>query len=380
MHSSHAAAATVSVHRCAAQDTRGRLTSQGEFVPFEHERGDGAASVAWVRQQPWCDGRVAVYGPSYLGLTTWACVGGCGDGELQAAIPVIAQSRVFPAIFQGSDAEAAPNGGEAKGGAAEGAAEGGEAKGGAAEGGATEGGATEGGVAEGVEAGGGFSLELCVLWLYLVFTLLQPALMRSRLALCRTLYRDWRARRLERACLAAPLERIDELLLGSKARLALAQRAPPSAPPSCAPRPSPCALAQQSSPSGLPANPGLAAPAPTPTLAPGPGSEPAPTPSPNQVSFVQEALASPHADAPCWRAPSSLLCDLPGPPPTRPLTSTLTSTPTPLTVWMPRVRRPSWRISPRAPPRAQPSGCGAPKMSRAGVRATPWPLDPNLQP
>ena len=244
MHSSHAAAAIVSVHRCAAQDTRGRLTSQGEFVPFEHERGDGAASVAWVRQQPWCDGRVAVYGPSYLGLTTWACVGGCGDGELQAAIPVIAQSRVFPAIFQGSDAEAAPNGGEAKGGAAEGAAEGGEAKGGAAEGGATEGGATEGGVAEGVEAGGGFSLELCVLWLYLVFTLLQPALMRSRLALCRTLYRDWRARRLERACLAAPLERIDELLLGSKARLALAQRAPPSAPHPARLAPHPARLAQ----------------------------------------------------------------------------------------------------------------------------------------
>ena len=40
-----------------------------------------------MRQQPWCDGRVAVYGPSYLGLTTWACVGGCADGELQAALP-----------------------------------------------------------------------------------------------------------------------------------------------------------------------------------------------------------------------------------------------------------------------------------------------------
>ena len=218
MHSSRAATPSVSVHR-RAQDTRGRLTSQGEFVPFEHERGDGAASVAWVRQQPWCDGRVAVYGPSYLGLTTWACVGGCGDGELQAAIPVIAQSRVFPALFQGSEAEAAPSGG------------------------ATEGGAAEGGATEGVEAGGGFSLELCVLWLYLVFTLLQPALMRSRLALCRTLYRDWRARRLERACLAAPLERMDELLLGSKARLLLlAQRAPP-----CASRPA--RVAQRVSPS-----------------------------------------------------------------------------------------------------------------------------------
>jgi len=226
------------------QDTRGRLSSQGEFVPFEHERGDGAASVAWVRQQPWCDGRVAVYGPSYLGLTAWACVGGCGSGELQAAIPVIAQSRVRPALFQGSEAAAAPSGGEAGGGEASGAA--------------------AGGTAEGVEAGGGFSLELCVLWLYLVFTLLQPALMRSRLALCRTLYRDWRARRLERACLAAPLEQIDELLLGSK------------------------------------------------------------------VGFVQEALVSPHADAPCWRTPSSLLCDLPALPPPTPVTALAATPPPPL--------------------------------------------------
>jgi len=47
------------------------------------------------------------------------------------------------------------------------------------------------------------------------------------------------------------------------------------------------------------------------------------------VSFAQEALASPHADAPCWCAPSSLLCDLPAPPPTPPLTLTPAPTPTP---------------------------------------------------
>ena len=49
------------------QDTRGRFGSDGMFVPIEQERDDGAATVAWVRQQPWCDGRVGVFGGSYLG-------------------------------------------------------------------------------------------------------------------------------------------------------------------------------------------------------------------------------------------------------------------------------------------------------------------------
>ena len=33
---------------------------------------DGLATVAWVRSQPWCDGRVATAGASYLGHTQWA--------------------------------------------------------------------------------------------------------------------------------------------------------------------------------------------------------------------------------------------------------------------------------------------------------------------
>ena len=41
------------------QDTRGRFGSDGDFVPVEHEREDGAATVAWAREQPWCDGSVA---------------------------------------------------------------------------------------------------------------------------------------------------------------------------------------------------------------------------------------------------------------------------------------------------------------------------------
>ncbi|EME55590.1 CocE/NonD family hydrolase [Amycolatopsis decaplanina] len=54
------------------QSTRGTFGSGGEFRPFHLEKEDGLATVAWLREQPWCDGRVAMAGASYLGHTQWA--------------------------------------------------------------------------------------------------------------------------------------------------------------------------------------------------------------------------------------------------------------------------------------------------------------------
>jgi uncharacterized protein len=54
------------------QSTRGTFGSGGQFRPFLPEREDGLATVAWLREQPWCDGRVAMTGGSYLGHTQWA--------------------------------------------------------------------------------------------------------------------------------------------------------------------------------------------------------------------------------------------------------------------------------------------------------------------
>jgi uncharacterized protein len=54
------------------QSTRGTFGSGGQFRPFLHEREDGLATVAWLREQPWCDGRVSMTGSSYLGHTQWA--------------------------------------------------------------------------------------------------------------------------------------------------------------------------------------------------------------------------------------------------------------------------------------------------------------------
>ena len=51
------------------QDVRGRFASEGEFYPFGNEGPDGVETVAWIRAQPWCDGRVATVGLSYSSCT-----------------------------------------------------------------------------------------------------------------------------------------------------------------------------------------------------------------------------------------------------------------------------------------------------------------------
>jgi putative CocE/NonD family hydrolase len=54
------------------QDTRGRMTSEGEWVPFIHEPEDGVDTIAWAAQLPYGDGQVGMYGASYFGFTQWA--------------------------------------------------------------------------------------------------------------------------------------------------------------------------------------------------------------------------------------------------------------------------------------------------------------------
>src|SRR5690606_17534055 len=53
------------------QACRGTSRSGGEFDPLSHEREDGLATLAWLRQQDWYDGRLGTTGPSYLGYAQW---------------------------------------------------------------------------------------------------------------------------------------------------------------------------------------------------------------------------------------------------------------------------------------------------------------------
>ncbi|MGA8234571.1 MAG: CocE/NonD family hydrolase, partial [Candidatus Acidiferrales bacterium] len=54
-----------------AQDVRGRYSSPGEFYTFKNEGVDGYDTIEWAAALPYSDGRVAMYGGSYVGATQW---------------------------------------------------------------------------------------------------------------------------------------------------------------------------------------------------------------------------------------------------------------------------------------------------------------------
>src|SRR5262249_33742816 len=57
------------------------------FTPFRDEGRDGYDTVEWAAAQPWCSGRVGVYGPSYLGVTTLLAARG-RPPSLRCAVPI----------------------------------------------------------------------------------------------------------------------------------------------------------------------------------------------------------------------------------------------------------------------------------------------------
>jgi uncharacterized protein len=52
-----------------AQDVRGRFTSEGEWYPFRHESQDGYDTIEWVASLPESNGKVGMFGGSYVGAT-----------------------------------------------------------------------------------------------------------------------------------------------------------------------------------------------------------------------------------------------------------------------------------------------------------------------
>ncbi|WP_316792086.1 CocE/NonD family hydrolase [Pedobacter frigoris] len=53
-------------------NTRGKYVSDAMIEPFEHDANDVYDAINWISQQSWCNGKVGMYGGSYLGFTQWA--------------------------------------------------------------------------------------------------------------------------------------------------------------------------------------------------------------------------------------------------------------------------------------------------------------------
>lgn len=74
------------------QDTRGRYGSDGAFAPFAHEAEDGVDTIVWLRGQDFCDGRIAMFGASYVGATQVLAAARNPDG-LVAISPDLTTAR-----------------------------------------------------------------------------------------------------------------------------------------------------------------------------------------------------------------------------------------------------------------------------------------------
>jgi putative CocE/NonD family hydrolase len=61
-------------------DMRGRGDSEGVFSAFGTEPEDGHDAVEWIARQPFCNGKVAMLGISWVGYTQWAAVAGDPKG------------------------------------------------------------------------------------------------------------------------------------------------------------------------------------------------------------------------------------------------------------------------------------------------------------
>lgn len=78
------------------QDVRGRFDSEGEFEPFLHEREDAKTTIDWLRHQPWFDGQVGMWGPSYLGIVQWVVA---DDPAIKALVPGVTASNLYDIVF-----------------------------------------------------------------------------------------------------------------------------------------------------------------------------------------------------------------------------------------------------------------------------------------
>ena len=86
-------AITAAMHGYAVviQDVRGRYASDGVFYTFVNEIDDGFDSVEWVASQSWCNGKVGMYGVSYVGATQWLAAKS-GAPSLAAIAPGVTAS------------------------------------------------------------------------------------------------------------------------------------------------------------------------------------------------------------------------------------------------------------------------------------------------
>jgi putative CocE/NonD family hydrolase len=82
------------------QDERGRYASGGTSLPYNNEGQDGFDTLEWIVSQPWCDGRVGMWGASHVGAVQWLAAAEHAPG-LAVLAPTATWSSFYRNIYLG---------------------------------------------------------------------------------------------------------------------------------------------------------------------------------------------------------------------------------------------------------------------------------------
>ncbi len=93
-HGGHGKQFTDRGYAYVVQDVRGKYDSTGVFDPLRDEAADGQATIDWAANQRWCNGRVGMWGRSYLGIVQVPAAAG-GHEALKCIVPSVCPGSFF---------------------------------------------------------------------------------------------------------------------------------------------------------------------------------------------------------------------------------------------------------------------------------------------
>jgi putative CocE/NonD family hydrolase len=86
--------ATANGYAFVFQSSRGRYDSEGAWYPYFDEINDGDDTLSWISDQPWSNGKVGMFGTSYLASVQWLAAVN-GNPALVAIAPAMSPGNYY---------------------------------------------------------------------------------------------------------------------------------------------------------------------------------------------------------------------------------------------------------------------------------------------
>ncbi len=87
-------------YACVYQEVRGQMESEGEWEPMVAEPRDGEDTLAWLVEQPFQNGNIGFYGPSYLASVQWAAASRRLPPEVKTMVPMVFATDLYSLAYE----------------------------------------------------------------------------------------------------------------------------------------------------------------------------------------------------------------------------------------------------------------------------------------